>query len=90
MPMSRAITLKVNGNRITVPSGSTVAVAMILAGQPCRTSVTGEPRGVLCGMGICFECRVVINENLHSRSCQILCEEGMSVTSQDSPGTAGH
>jgi len=31
-----------------------------------RTSVTGEPRGPLCGMGICFECRTASGE----RTCQ--------------------
>ncbi len=36
-----------------------------------RRSVTGEARAPLCGMGICFECRVTINDQAHSRSCQI-------------------
>ncbi|HEY4962870.1 MAG TPA: 2Fe-2S iron-sulfur cluster-binding protein [Terriglobales bacterium] len=52
---------------------------MAIAGQVCRRSVSGEPRGALCGMGICFECRVSINGRPHCRSCQILCEPGMEV-----------
>jgi aerobic-type carbon monoxide dehydrogenase small subunit (CoxS/CutS family) len=79
--MPSQVSLKVNGASISVPSGTTVAVAMALAGQPCRTSVTGEPRGPLCGMGICFECRVTINGVPHSRSCQIPCAPGMDVES---------
>ena len=81
--MSNQISVKVNGASISIPSGTTVAVAMALAGQACRTSVTGEPRGPLCGMGICFECRVTINGRLHCRSCQILCEPEMEVNSED-------
>ncbi len=77
--MPERITLIVNGVPVEVPSGSTVAVAMILAGQPCRTSVAAGPRAPFCGMGICFECRVAINGVLHCRSCQILCEDGMEV-----------
>jgi hypothetical protein len=77
--MHRQIALTVNGAAVTVPAGATVAVAMTIAGQSCRTSVTGEPRGPLCGMGICFECRAVINGVPHCRSCQILCEPGMEV-----------
>jgi D-hydroxyproline dehydrogenase subunit gamma len=73
------ITVTVNRVPVVVPSGTTVAVAMALAGQACRTSVTGEPRGPLCGMGICFECRVTIDGKLHSRSCQILCQPGMEL-----------
>jgi sarcosine oxidase subunit alpha len=80
--MRSDVRLKVNGIEVVVPSGTTVAVAIMLANQPCRTSITGEPRGALCGMGICFECRAVINANQHCRSCQRLCEEGMSVTTQ--------
>lgn len=76
------ISVKVNGMAIVVPSGATAAVAMALAGKPCRTSVTGEPRGPLCGMGICFECRVTINGIPHCRSCQIPCEPGMELNSE--------
>lgn len=81
MPESQAssITLIVNGAAFTVPAGVSVAVALVMARQPCRTSVTGEPRGPLCGMGICFECRVSINGTPHCRSCQIVCESGMQV-----------
>ena len=80
--MPDQISVKVNGAAISVPSGATAAVAMAIAGQPCRTSVTGEPRGPLCGMGICFECRVTINGIPHCRSCQIHCEPGMEVNSE--------
>ncbi len=73
------ITLRVNGETVSIPAGTTVAVAMTISGQPCRTSVTGEPRAALCGMGICFECRVTINGKAHQRSCQILCAPGMDV-----------
>lgn len=77
--MSSQLTVTVDGAAVSVPSGATVAVAMAVAGQACRISVSGEPRGPLCGMGICFECRVAINGIPHCRSCQILCEPGMDV-----------
>jgi sarcosine oxidase subunit alpha len=77
--MHSQIAVTVNGASVTVPPGATVAVAMTIAGQPCRMSVTGEPRGPLCGMGICFECRVVINGIAHCKSCQVICEPGMEV-----------
>ena len=77
--MPNEITIRINGVAISVPEGTTVAVAMTLSGNACRKSVSGEPRGPLCGMGICFECRAAINEQYHSRSCQILCTPGMVV-----------
>ena len=74
-----SLNLRVNGVLVEVAPGSTVAVAAAIAAQSCRTSVSGQPRGPLCGMGICFECRVTINGKQHCRSCQILCEPGMEV-----------
>jgi aerobic-type carbon monoxide dehydrogenase small subunit (CoxS/CutS family) len=81
--MRSEVTLQVNGSPVTVPAGATVAVAMAIAGQACRTSVTGEPRGPLCGMGICFECRVAINGQPHWRGCQTLCRPGMDVRTDE-------
>lgn len=81
--MPSQVTLTVNGSTVEVPAGATVAVAVAMAGQACRISTSGEPRGPLCGMGICFECRVAINGKPHCRSCQILCESGMEVKTDE-------
>jgi len=78
--MRKPITVKVNGKPIVVPFGSTVAVAVMMAESACRKSVNGERRGPLCGMGICFECRVTIGENTYCRSCQVLCQPEMEVS----------
>jgi sarcosine oxidase subunit alpha len=86
--MPDEVTLTVNGAPVSVPSGATVAVAMAIAGQACRISVTGERRSALCGMGICFECRVSINGVPHCRSCQVLCVPGMEVRTDESGITA--
>lgn len=72
--------IKIDTRSIQVPEGSSVAVAILSEGQSgFRTSVTGQPRGPVCGMGICYECRVTIDGNPHQRSCMILCREGMEV-----------
>lgn len=74
-----SIALTVNDVSVTVAPGTTVAAAILIAGAPTRKSVTGEPRGPLCSMGICFECRANIDGIAHQRSCQILCSTGMKV-----------
>ena len=79
MPEPSPLHLLVNDVAVTVAQGTTVASAILIAGIPTRQSVTGEPRGPLCGMGICFECRVNIDGVQHQRSCQVLCTEGMKV-----------
>jgi len=78
------VTLKVNEAPVSLPAGSTVAAAVLRAGvNSFRRSVTGEARGPLCGMGICFECRVTVNGVAHVRSCQTLCENGMDVRTDE-------
>ena len=69
-----------NGRRIGFTPGTTVAAAVLRAGvSTFRTSVTGERRGPVCGMGICYECRLTIDGEPHARSCQISCRDGMVV-----------
>lgn len=75
--------LTVNGVTVSVKEGATVAAAILIADVSAfRHSVSREPRGPLCGMGICYECRVTIDGESHARSCQILCRPGMQVTTQ--------
>jgi len=80
--MPDQIQITIDQKPMTIAAGSTVAVAIALAGLPCRTSVTGEPRGPLCAMGICFECRATVNGIAHSRTCQLLCEPAMDIRTQ--------
>lgn len=77
--MPEMVTVMVNGRRVVVENGSMVAAAVLKADSTFRRSVSGQPRGPLCGMGICFECRVTIDGQAHTRSCQILCRDGMEV-----------
>jgi predicted molibdopterin-dependent oxidoreductase YjgC len=78
--MVDSVKLSVNGVSVAVPAGAMVSAAVAMAGvNGFRRSVNGEPRGPLCGMGICFECRVTIDGRPHCRSCQVVCREGMEV-----------
>ena len=78
--MPDMVNIVVNGQPVSVPSGTTVAVALLIGGVThFRTSVAGEPRSPVCGMGTCIECRLTIDGLPHSRSCQIQCAEAMEV-----------
>ena len=82
--MPDQVTLKVNGVAVRMPRGAMVSAAVTEAGfVSFRSSVSGEARGALCGMGICFECRVAINGEKHVRSCQIPCEPEMDVRTNE-------
>jgi D-hydroxyproline dehydrogenase subunit gamma len=78
--MPDLVNLTVDGAAVAVPAGAMVSTAVAMAGvSGYRRSVSGEPRGPLCGMGICFECRVTIDGRAHCRSCQVVCQPGMEV-----------
>ena len=78
--MPEFVRVVVNGVAVEMPAGSMVSAAILKTGVPAfRRSVTGELRGPLCGMGICFECRVTIDGEQHCRSCQTVCRNGMDV-----------
>ncbi len=82
--MSKDIQLLINGRPVVVAPGTVVASAIAQARViRFRRSVSGEARGPLCGMGTCMECRVTINGQRHSRSCQTLCTDGMEVITDD-------
>ena len=78
--MPERVRLTVDGRPLDVEAGLTVLAALWNAGQRAlRTSVTGQARGPLCGIGTCFECRVTINGVPHRRSCLEVVSEGMQV-----------
>jgi sarcosine oxidase subunit alpha len=74
------IEVLVNGERVKAAKGITVAAALLNAGVASfRSSVTGEPRGPVCGMGICYECRVTVDNVEHQRACIRVVAEGMRI-----------
>ena len=81
---TKSVKISVDGADVIVHAGTSVAAAVLSAGVTrFRRSVTGEARSALCGMGICFECRVTIDGKAHARSCQIICSDGMIVRTDD-------
>ena len=82
--MPETVSLSVNGVAVEMPAGSMVSAAILKTGTTLfRRSVSGEPRGPLCGMGICFECRVTIDGEAHCRSCQTICRDGMKIRTDE-------
>jgi sarcosine oxidase subunit alpha len=60
--------------------GVSLAAALLNAGVwDLRRSVEGTPRGPLCGMGICYECRVTVDGVAHRRACLLPVADGMVV-----------
>ena len=79
------LTLTVDGQKVKAYRGETVLAALIAAGfRTLRIHpVSHEPRGALCGMGICFECTLTIDGVPNSRACMTEVRDGMTVETHD-------
>ncbi len=68
------------GRTVSAFAGDTIAMALWAAGERAlrASSAAGAPRGVLCNMGICYECLVVV-EGKTVRACTTIVEPGMNV-----------
>lgn len=78
-PPNTKVHVHIDGTAIELAAGHSIAAALALVPPGCsRTSVTGERRAPLCGMGICHECRVLVNGKSRL-ACQTLCTDGMVV-----------
>lgn len=72
-----------NGVEIEYEEGQSIAAALIKdeKRELRKTRFGEEPRSIFCGIGICFDCIVVINGVGNQRSCLIAAQEDMNVES---------
>ena len=76
--------IQVDGNTVMAYPGETIAAVLLAQGwQMCRhTLISGEPRGPFCGMGLCFDCRVILNGTQNVRACITYAHPGDKVERQ--------
>lgn len=74
------VRVTIDARTVEVDAGTLVVAALALAGlRGTRTSVSGQPRAALCGMGMCQECRVTIDGRAHALACQTVCRDGQVI-----------
>jgi predicted molibdopterin-dependent oxidoreductase YjgC len=76
--------LSFDGRRVRVAPGQSVAAALWAAGiRSWRTTrEAGAPRGLFCGIGICFDCLVTVDGTPNQRACLVPARPDMVVTTQ--------
>ena len=84
--MRKKITIHINGEKKEVPMGDTVLAALLGSGHKIlKTSrKLNQNRGPLCGMGVCYECQVTIDEVPGQRACMTEVEDSMTVITHES------
>ena len=76
--------IEVDGKTILACSGQTIAEALLANGvRTLRMTQNHASRGVYCGMGICYECRMIVNGIPNVRTCMTLATPGCRITTQD-------
>ena len=80
----RFINIFVNDRPVKVFEGETLAAALWANGfiSLGHNPKTGSNRGLYCGIGHCYECRVTVDGMEDIRSCLVRTREGMRVSFQ--------
>ena len=85
---ARAFTVTVDGRTVEALPGRTVAAALWAAGVISwrTTRGSGRPRGVFCGIGVCFDCLVTVNDSPNQRACLVPARPGDVIRTQEGTG----
>ncbi|MGH9348199.1 MAG: (2Fe-2S)-binding protein [Vicinamibacterales bacterium] len=80
----RPVTLLVDGAQIEAFEGESIAAALLADGRRVLrySPREHEPRGLFCGMGICFECVVAIDGDRRVRGCVTPVRDGMTIATR--------
>ena len=78
---SPMLTVRVDGEPVEAYPGETVATLLLALGRQAfrHTDQLHAPRGLFCGMGVCFDCLVTIDGQANVRACMTPVQAGMVV-----------
>ena len=81
--MPDEITLTFDGRPLPAVVGDTVGAALTRAGvRSWRTTRRqGRPRGLFCGIGVCYDCLLTVNGSTNQRACLVPAVDGMELSS---------
>jgi predicted molibdopterin-dependent oxidoreductase YjgC len=78
------VSFTLDGRTVAAYEGESVGGVLLAEGHVAtRTTQSGKPRGIYCGMGVCFDCLVVVDGVPNTRACVTWVREGMVVSRQD-------
>jgi hypothetical protein len=79
----KKVTINLDGESVAAFEGESVAAVMMVENKVAmRTTTENQPRGVFCGMGVCFDCLVVVDGVPNTRACMTWVKEGMQIKTQ--------
>ena len=84
-PRGKEVQVRVNGRLLTAYEGETVHALLTAQGLYAmrKTRKQGRARGALCGMGVCYECRVTIDGVPDRQACMTRVRNHMEIEIHD-------
>jgi ferredoxin len=83
MSESKNLTFQMDGETFHAQEGQSIAEALLDNGiTHMRDTQGGKPRCAFCGMGICYECRMIVNGTPNVRVCVTPVTPGCKVEKQ--------
>jgi predicted molibdopterin-dependent oxidoreductase YjgC len=74
----------IDGRAIKARKGQTIAEVLLSNSiETCRRTRKGQERGVYCGMGVCHECRMIVDKVPNVRTCMTYAQPGTELETQD-------
>jgi predicted molibdopterin-dependent oxidoreductase YjgC len=82
------VRITLDGRGITAIVDQSIAAVLMADGVRSWRTTRGEgsPRGLFCGIGMCFDCLVELNGVPNVRACLTRVQDGDVVTSQEGTG----
>jgi predicted molibdopterin-dependent oxidoreductase YjgC len=82
------VQVTIDGEAAQAFEGQSVAAVLLAAGRRSwRVTGHGQPRGMFCGMGVCFDCLVRVDGQPNQRACQVFVRDGMRIQTQHDPAS---
>ena len=80
--------MEVDGAPTLAHHGETVGSVMLAGGKRVLRSTRkeGSPRGLFCGIGVCYDCLVMVDGRANVRACMTRAMPDMKVRTQQGMG----
>ena len=88
LQLRKKIHVTFDGETIEALEGEPIAASLIAAGKKVfyRTVKKNDPRGYFCAIGVCNDCKMIVNGVPNVRTCVTPVSEGMIIETQIGKG----
>lgn len=84
------LSVHIDGRPVQAYSSEMVSAVLLAEGvSTFRHTRQGDARAIFCGMGVCFDCLVVVDGVPNTRACMTRVQDGMEIRTQEAFHASG-